>query len=231
MSFMKLSILCPSRPNSEYLSHFLFSVFTKTQHIRETEVLVMLNKKEKWNLELVKFFEGKVSFFYEDSGLGRWGLHQYYNTLVKHAVGDWIALMCEDFDIVMDGWDEFMYRSAAEKCRDPYKINVLLPRFVGSIGNVCQVLSRGYVEAVGGNLSEHSSIDSWINAILDRFPENRKMECQQVMLDDYTHTVPSKGNNPGGTGCLPTTFLTDEEARAKRMDQAERLLSAIGAGR
>lgn len=190
---MKLSVLCAVRPNSDLLAHFIIGFFDSISDETNTELLMMLNQEDEWNKRVARFFGDKVKFFYENLGKGRWGHHLYLNELMSHADGDWVVLMCEDFEFLVDGWDNYLREHITSHGFDGKRIYAVLPRFPHSIGNVCQVLSRGYIDVVGNVLSGHYSVDSWVNTVLDGFPDDRKSSLTDVILfDDYTHTTPKR---------------------------------------
>lgn len=181
----RISVLCASRPNSSYLANFIMGYFNTMKDTGNIELLVMLNKHDKWNKHVVKYFDGRVKFFYEDSPHGRFDLHTYYTELLKHANGDWIMLACEDWDFLMDGWDNYIREVASSKGADSSKVWGMVPRF-SNVGSVCQIMSRGYVNAVGGVLGHHYAIDSWINTVFGTM-EERMVHFEKDMFIDYTH--------------------------------------------
>ena len=140
---MNMTVLCPVRKNSVYLSHFLLDFWGSQNgnNALHIDLIVMLNKEDVWNKRLVKVWGDHpvfhTKFMCEDSGKGRFGLHEYYNEMAKTVpCVDWLMLVCEDFDFVMDDWDSFLLDMIINKGMDPQKINVILPRMKGSVGNV-----------------------------------------------------------------------------------------------
>ena len=61
----RISLLLAARRRSRFLSHFLFSYFTRTKSLVDTELLVMASECDDWNRDLFKFFENyPVKFFF-----------------------------------------------------------------------------------------------------------------------------------------------------------------------
>ena len=212
---MKLAVLCPSRPNSSLLAHYIVRYLYMTKDHANTELLVLLNSQDRWNTGLEDAFNGRVRFFYEDLRLGRQGLHLYYKELLNYTNADWVALMCEDFDFVMGGWDDFIRQhTAGINHEKPY---VFYPKFTNT-GSVCQVLSRGYINVVGNLLSEHCSIDSWINEVVEGSLGDRVISPDIKMLVDYTvggapHAVEATSNTP----CTGYQDEAMKQARARHI--------------
>ena len=226
-----ISVLCPVRPNSEYMEHFLIGFFASVHTVEDVELVMLLNEKDEWNRRAVKYFGDKVKFLFEGTTQGRSSLHGFYSTMLEHAKGDWIMLVCEDFDFKTEHWDNATIRVCQSKHGlDPSKVYVMLPR-VKVPGNVCHVLSRGYVEAVGGVLSEHCAVDSWLNSVLDELPEDRKFVPEDLEILDYTHTAPKKRASLGEPpGAQPTAFHEDTKALEALRVQVDKLKARIEQG-
>ena len=203
---IRLTVLISARRNSKYLAKFLFGLIKNTSHPMEAQVMVMLNEHDDWNNELVHYFSEEapidqhVEFFRENMQLGRAGLHRYFNELVQQARGDWIVYFCEDHFITMDGWDDHIRNMVNGKLKDgdcagkQFPLNpdepwVLVPKF-GNCGAMNHVVSRGFVEAMGGQLSQHGWLDSYINDLMAEFPE-RVIRFDDEMFHDFTHDDPS----------------------------------------
>jgi hypothetical protein len=193
----KISVLIAARKNSKYLSKFLFGLCARTDDFFDTEVLVMLNANDTWNKELVSFFEGtpNMQFYYEDRGLGRSGLHYYFNELYNEASGDWLIYFCEDHFITMNNWDTYLRRQFNERGLDPREPWCLIPKF-DNAGAMNQILSRGYCEAIGNKMGGHGWIDSYINDVnAVAFPgqdhPKRVIRLDHEMFHDFTHDHPS----------------------------------------
>jgi hypothetical protein len=211
---MKLAVLCPARPNSALLSHFIVRFLYMTKDHGSTELLVLMNSRDNWNVGIEQAFVGRVKFFYEDFGLGRQGLHKYYEELMKHTDADWVALMCEDFDFVMGNWDEFIRSSVKDV--DSNKSYVFYPRFTNT-GSVCQVLSRGYINTVGNLISEHCSVDSWVNDVVEGALCDRTISPDVKMLVDYTVGGPPHAEI--ATSNVPCVGYGDDTMRSGRERQ------------
>lgn len=198
------SILIAARKNSKYLAKFLFGLYENTSNIDDCQVLVMLNKHDTWNKELVEYFSWAedIEFFYEDLGLGRTGLHLYFNTLLKHAIGDWVVYWCEDHQIILPGWDKVVIEKIDRLKLDPNQVWCLIPKF-DNVGAMNQILSRGYIKAMGGILSRHGNLDSYINDVNEQaFGEvtnrrtnyklgDRILRFDEEMAHDFSHDIPS----------------------------------------
>lgn len=206
---MRISVLVSARRNSKYLAKFIHGLRVNTANLDDIEVLVMLNQHDNWNNELVDYYESfdndfDIRFFREDMRLGRAGLHEYYNVLVKHATGDWFIYFCEDHFINTAGWDGYIISSITgetplstsrkSKVAPTYPLNhkepfVLVPKF-DNIGSVNHIVSRGFVEAMGGKIGRHGWIDSYINDLINVFPE-RVLLFNEEMFHDFTHDQPN----------------------------------------
>lgn len=208
----KLSILISARKDSKYLAKFLFGLFQNTDDFSSVEVLVMLNEGDTWNAELVNYFRADdhkdqnyyVKFFRENYGLGRHGLHIYFNDLLKYATGEWIIYFCEDHFIHRGGWDTYLRRfiagAAGEANRsdrkfplDPSEPWVIVPKF-DNAGAMNHIVSRGFVEALGGVLGNHGWIDSYINDLTFRAwgdHPKRVLRMDLELFHDFTHDHPN----------------------------------------
>lgn len=207
----KMSILVAARRDSKYLAKFLIGCMLRTDDLKNTEILVMLNEHDTWNRDLVRMFSSApwhVKFYFEDKGLGRAGLHEYFNELLSHATGDWISYFCEDHYIIMNSWDTFVGRMISgnmkvdqggvmvnqhnEGILDPEKIYCLIPSF-DNVGPMNHIVSRGFVRAMDGKISQHGNLDSYINKIADRLPRQRviRFNSEPPMFHDFTHDNPS----------------------------------------
>lgn len=241
----KISILLAARKNSKFLAKFLFGLMARSGDLREIEVLCMAHEEDTWNRELFAFFStgrnDPVRFYFESSGLGRGGLAEYFNTLYQHARGDWIIYFCDDHFIVMPDWDIVVL----DRVRDlnPSDIYCLIPKF-DNVGAMNQILSRGYIETIGGYLGRHGNIDSYINdvnrlAFPDRMDASRSqphlIRFDEEMFHDFTHDVPnmlsasySKVKLSARGKALPK--YTDHEVQAWIQEDADKLIAATRGG-
>lgn len=193
-----LSILISARRDSKYLAKFLFGLLESTEQPDAVEVLVMLNESDTWNSELVSYFSRltlkgrtpRIHFMSENLGLGRAGLHEYFNTLYKRSKGDWIIYFCEDHFITMQWWDSYVLAMIEERKLDPNRIWSLIPKF-DNAGAMNQILSRGYCEALGGVVGHHGWIDSFINDVNHLLPPDRIIRFDDEMFHDFTHDWPN----------------------------------------
>lgn len=194
------SLLVASRKDSPFLERFLRSYEKHTTDPKNAELLLMYNANESKNLEVIKEFEDKglLKSFTEDLGLGRSGLHTYFQMLLEHAKGDWVWYLCEDHDFIRP-WDsyinEFLEKKAVNPATviDPQKVNCLVPIY-NNIGAVSHILSRGWLN-VTGRLAGHGNLDSWIGTIASSIQHHGRVHQltltgsadDDAMMTDYTH--------------------------------------------
>ncbi len=198
----KISVLVSARKDSKYLAKFMLGFFENTLDEDNTEVLVMMNKNDTWNDELVRFYSRRgVKFFREDWGLGRYGLHTYYNELLKHATGDWIVYFCDDHFINKAGWDIYVHKVIlGEELQgdsknkpfplDPARPWVVVPKF-DNCGAMNHIVSRGFVEAMDGSIGGHGWIDTYINELIEPFNKQISIRLDNEVFHDFTHDSPS----------------------------------------
>ena len=225
---MKIAVLVAARKNSKYLAKFLMGYFQRTAQPDNTEILVMYNEGDTWNKELIDYFERtkEVTFVSEDYQLGRAGLHRYFNELLRNAGDpDWVVYFCEDHFITMDCWDDYVRKIVAEKQLDPNKVWVICPKF-GNVGTMNHIVSRGFIKAMGDVLGQHGWIDSYINDVLARIPQDRIIKPDDDLFHDFTHDKPSpmddshlqsvvseEGKKLPQYGTEPVRRLIDEDAQ------------------
>lgn len=204
----KISVLVSARKNSKYLAKFLHGLMARTAEFSNIEVLVMLNEHDTWNLDLVENYQGFFHFYSEDYQLGRAGLHVYFNDLYKHCTGDWVIYFCEDHYINAQDWD-LRLRAIIEGTGlaehvdgqpdtlqhqngrlDPSKVWCIIPKF-DNAGSMNHMLSRGFIEAIDGRLSEHGNLDSYINDVIKWIPRERRISMDEPLFHDFTHDQPS----------------------------------------
>ncbi len=192
MSPYRFSILIAARKNSKYLAKFLFGLMQNSDRLDDMQVLVMLNKEDTWNNELVDYWESHaadpdISFYREDYRWGRAGLHQYFNDLYEHASGSWIIYFCEDHFIAKPGWDTYLRRTV--EGLDWLKPHCIVPKF-DNAGAMNHILSTGYCDAVGG-IAKHGWVDSYINALNARIGKDFPIRQDDETFHDFTHDKPS----------------------------------------
>lgn len=200
---MKLSVLVSARKDSKYLAKFLFGLLANTVNWADMDVHVMCNEHDTWNHEMLDYFTANEDNFYqyaENMGLGRAGLHEYFNMMVPRARGDWLVYFCDDHFISMPRWDTYVdnYIEGAHRAGDsdgkvfpldPAKPWVLIPKF-DNTGSVNHIVSRGFVNALNGKLGCHGWIDSYINNLITALPQIR-LRMDEEMFHDFTADVPS----------------------------------------
>lgn len=211
----RLSILVSARKDSKYLAKFLFGYLQNTEQRGAYEILVMLNKNDTWNKELVEYFSEHefIDFYYEDKGLGRGGLHEYYNELYEHSRGEWIIYFCEDHFINVKGWDKYVLQvidggSRSIKVETENAVGALdykkpwciIPKF-DNCGAMNHILSRGYIDAIGG-MGKHGWIDSYLNDLNkevfgiqahrpNNHPDDIVIKLDDETFHDFTHDKPN----------------------------------------
>lgn len=193
----KISVLVSARKNSKYLAKFMFGFYERTADPLNVQLLVMMNEHDTWNSELVSFMEfsapGNIKFFRENHQLGRAGLHKYLNDLVPYATGDWIIYFCEDHFIIADKWDLKIRNFIKDKDLNPDMVYCIIPKF-DNVGAMNQILSKGYVKALGGVLGRHGWIDSYINELNGlAFGDlsDRVLRMNDELFHDFTHDNPN----------------------------------------
>lgn len=201
----KISILIASRKNSKYLAKFLFGLYANIGDLSRVEILCMTSQLDTWNSELFEFFSSKmtpaVKFYGENNGLGRAGLAEYFNVLYKESKGEWIIYFCEDHYTNKRDWDLRIYEMINKHGLDWQKVYCLVPKF-DNAGAMNHILSRGYVEAMGGKLAQHGNLDSYINDVNlrafgglsierhDAEKGDRVLLFDDEMFHDFTHDKP-----------------------------------------
>ncbi len=190
----KISVLVSARKNSKFLAKFIFGYLARTTNPHETELLVMLNADDDWNDELKWYFgEQGIRFFTEDYKLGRAGLHQYLNDMVPEAKGDWLVYFCEDHFIIEPGWDQKIRSYIRDRELDSSKIYTIVPKF-DNCGAMNQIVSRGFVDTLGGVFGRHGWIDSYINELNTRTfgdHSDRVIRMDEELFHDFTHDHPN----------------------------------------
>lgn len=227
----KISVLVAARKNSKYLAKFLIGYFEHTARTENIEILVMLNEHDTWNDDLVSYYGGFVQFYREDLGLGRAGLDQYFNMLLEHATGDWIIYFCEDHYIIRQNWDIVVRQMIAGELTnatdfgdakkhdmgklDPSQVWVLVPSF-DNAGPMNHIVSRGYLNAVGGVLARHGNLDSYINAITLRLQRDHiiRFDTADALFHDFTHDHP----NPMSDAAMQSVISKEGKALPKYDD-------------
>jgi glycosyltransferase involved in cell wall biosynthesis len=202
----KISILLAARRDSKYLAKFLFGLYAQTGDLSKVEVICMASELDTWNAELFEYFGEKISppvkFLFENAGLGRSGLAEYLNNAYKQSSGEWIIYFCEDHYINRPNWDIALYQMIAKLELDYRKIHCLIPKW-DNAGAMNQILSRGYIEAMGGYLARHGNLDSYINDVnlavwgdlsmrrAEHASGDRVYRFDDEMFHDFTHDKPN----------------------------------------
>lgn len=206
-----IAVLISARKNSKYLAKFLHGLTVRTDRCDFTDVRVMLNAHDTWNDELVQYYSdlpydrGYVAFFRENLRLGRAGLHEYFNLMVQGGGNhpDWTVYFCEDHFITVPDWDRELRAIVNGDVRsgdsnghkfplNPDEIWVIVPKF-DNAGAMNHVVSRGFINALGGKIGNHGWIDSYINDLFYTDGELRKrvIRVDQEWFHDFTHDDPS----------------------------------------
>jgi hypothetical protein len=181
---MLLSVLTLARRRSKFLSHYILNFLNTVEDLDNIELLVMASANDDWNEGLFKFFKGhkSIKFFFEDSKLGGYGRHIFFNELAKKTKGDWILHTCDDQMFIIDNWDT-KFKSFAKNI-DHKKANIVIPRF-DNTGYVDHFLSRGFYTALG-RMGGYPNIDTWINHVSSVLPKGRIRQTPFVMMHDFT---------------------------------------------
>lgn len=246
----KITVLIAARRDSKYLAKFLFGLYAQTGDLSRVQIICMASELDTWNAELFEYFTEKmdpsVKFIYENAGLGRAGLAEYFNESYKLARGEWIVYFCEDHYINRPNWDLKLYELIRSREMDYKKIYCLVPKF-DNAGAMNHILSRGYVEAMGGYLARHGNLDSYINdvnstvwgeAAVER-PNNktgdRVVRFDDAMFHDFTHDHP----NPMSDAALQSVISARGQSMPKYSDprvkewiveDADKIKAALEAG-
>lgn len=242
----KITILLAARKNSKYLAKFLFGLLQQTGDLSRIEVICMAHEHDTWNSELFNFFGETITglgirpvkFIYENTGLGRGGLAEYFNTLVKQAKGEWIIYFCDDHYINKPDWDLRIYNKIRGLELDCDKVYCMIPKF-DNVGAMNQILSRGYIKAMGGYLGRHGNIDSYINDVnLGVFADfsDRLIRFDEDMFHDFTHDVPNMmapiwSKVPLSNRGKHLPKYINPEVQEMIAEDVERLKAAIEAGK
>lgn len=189
----RIVALVAARKNSKYLAHFLHSYLARTEDPR---LVCVCNAEDEWNGDVIDYFtefEGKFIFYLENYGYGRAGLHLYYQNALQRAQSqdvdweaDWFVYFCEDHEIILYHWDKVLAGILSKYDADKPYIGV--PGW-DNTGSVNHVLSRGYIEALGGRLASHGNLDSYINDIAARLPRSHVIRLP-VLFHDFTADHP-----------------------------------------
>jgi hypothetical protein len=230
MSAKNITVLISARKNSKYLAKFFFGLFENTELYDNLDVRVIMNEHDTWNAELARYWDFSangwqhsdgqawIRFYRENLRLGRAGLHEYFNLLLKDGhIGDWVIYFCEDHFIndlhPGKGWDAQLLDYAAGKLRsgdsegktfplNPDDVWVIVPQF-DNAGAMNHVLSRGFIRALGDKVGQHGWIDSYINDLMRDFPD-RVIRVDEPWFHDFTHDKPSPMSDAHLQGTIST---------------------------
>lgn len=231
----RIAVLCASRCNSEWLAHFCMSYLAATANNAETKLNVIYNAHDLWNYSLRLALWNQIHFLPEDLGIGRYGLHQYYNGMAARLLADesfdWLLFMSDDMEFIREGWDESLRETIGNHNLDPARICAVIPRFVHT-GSVAFLLSRGYVEGVEGEIAGHHSVDSWISDVVRSLPGERVAVMSEYLFDDYTAAPCLKGKTPPLPAEVPVPVQLREHMASLSAisDQAVKLNDLIAGG-
>jgi hypothetical protein len=202
--------LISARKNSKYLAKFLLGMAHRTDNPNKLEARLIMNEHDTWNTELQHFAEKgsfgfRVNVVRENHRLGRAGLHLYFNELLEldgidTKRVDWVIYFCEDHFINVDKWDRHIreYIEGIQRSGDSdgkeFPLNaddvwVIVPKF-DNCGAMNHIVSRGFIDALGGVIGNHGWIDSYINDLMRDFPD-RVIRMDDELFHDFTHDKPS----------------------------------------
>lgn len=198
-----ISVLVSSRMDSKYLAKFLMGLYSHTEDPTQIDLHVMLNSNDRWNKDLVESLPGlfgRTTYHRENYGLGRYGLHKYFNQMVPDCRGDWIIYFCDDhFFIDRVIWDRELYKVVDGL--DPEVPWCIVPKF-DNAGAMNHVLSRGYVRALDNSLAKHGNLDSYINDVNAKIPQSQIILVDDEWFNDFTHDVPTPMDERSNTPAL-----------------------------
>lgn len=109
----KMSILVAARRDSKYLAKFLIGCMLRTDDLKNTEILVMLNEHDTWNRDLVRMFSSApwhVKFYFEDKGLKPCRPARILQRASEPCDRGLDKLLASDHYIIMNSWDTFVGR-------------------------------------------------------------------------------------------------------------------------
>lgn len=205
-----ITVLISARKNSKYLAKFIFGLIANSKSLARMDIRIVLNEHDTWNRELQSYFEAYTlptgdrpfTFFRENLRLGRAGLHEYFNLmLVDNPPGDWTIYFCEDHFINVKNWDQQVRDLISGKLEsgdsrgkafplNPNDVWVLVPKF-DNCGSMNHIVSRGFIDALGGVVGNHGWIDSYINDLMMPFRHTNIIRMDEELFHDFTHDRPS----------------------------------------
>lgn len=229
----KLTILVAARKNSKYLAKFLATLHETVSGKYQIDVQLTINKHDEWNQEIIQSFmslyrrrdDMNLFIHEEDAGLGRGGLHEYFNYMLDAAQGDWVIYFCEDHYPYYLEWDDvlmstimgFMLHGDSRKHDFPLDSTepwVIAPQF-DNCGAMNHVVSRGFIDALDGNIGNHGWIDSYINDLMADFPD-RVIRMDFPIFHDFTHDEPNPMDD-----VHTKTIISEEGAKLPKYDSKE----------
>lgn len=181
-----ISILLILKKNSKFFSKYLIGFLSNTENFKNVELLILANEGDTWNQDLFKYYDKRLTVYYEDFKTGKLGRALFYNELAKHAKGDWLWLMCADHYITKKGYDTYL----AEELK---KLNSSTPHLVmpkvENSGSISHILSRGWYEKTG-RVGAHGSIDSYLNSVATQVANPNKIHLlNDPIIYDFTTDV------------------------------------------
>ena len=198
-----IAILCPARPNSEWLAHFLLSYSVTIHDAILTELLIAISEHDTWNDTARKYMDGRDGIkFYNtppNNKMGRFGHHIYYNRLVRETNADWVILACDDWDFIMQDWDKYLREFIIKRGLGADGVHAIFPRLPGNM--VCTMFSRGYINLMDGVVSRHWSVDTYTSNVVHG-SDMVYLPTDEAIFIDYTQWPETKGTTP--KECLPT---------------------------
>ena len=238
----KLSILVSARKNSKYLAKFLAGFWANFGGHCEVELIIMLNEADTWNDDVIttnemiarltgpmKTTKVTLTVCREDLGLGRAGLHEYFNLLVAQSTGDWVIYFCEDHYFAMRGWDQIImdYIYGRIRSGDSDKLEfplnsaepwIIVPQF-DNAGPMNHIVSRGFIEAMDGKIGNHGWIDSYLNDLGFFIPDRVVSMNAPAIFHDFTHDVPNPMSDAHSQSVLSEEGKKLPKYRSKEYDE------------
>ena len=195
---IKIGVICPSRPNSKFLAHFIHGYLAKTKDKINTKLWVMPSEKDQWNREFISYIEqnhpDEIKFVWENYGLAQRGHDRYLNELSALAIEEgchWVSAICEDMYHIQQDWDKYLRNFIIERQLDWKKIYCIIPGFT-TPGACEHILSFGWLDAVK-TWGKYCNADSYINTVIDQLGDEikaeRRIDFTLPMFIDYTRDL------------------------------------------
>ena len=182
-----ISMLIPVRRDSVFLRGLIHSIVATAYDIDNVEILVSFSKNEEHNLQLLKDFPF-IKPCYDDKSKGRWGLHEYMNSIAEASTGDGLWHLCDDFRMVTKHFD-LVINNHLERLKNEVYCFLPCPQPVHKIdGFVAPIITRKWYDTLG-HWALNYAVDSWVGEILGYLPIERKIHIAELDLEDVTYSL------------------------------------------